>query len=132
MSGYRVLAISYCCLIFIGLGYSIISSIFGKSGEFEYWIIGNLTGILLTQIIACLIKENKMSAYFIGFGTIPIIIVSYFIGYFYFFQYRLPSIYSYQKTAFFLFLSMSFVVAVISSMIFISKSIKGKRIRINP
>lgn len=131
MSGYRVLAISYCCLIFIGLGYSIVSSIFGNRGEFEYWIIGNLAGILVTQILATLIKENKMSSYFIGFGTIPIIIVSYFIGYFYFFQYRLPRMYNYQKTASFLFLSIIFVVSIVSSMIYISKSVKGKRIRIN-
>lgn len=127
MEGIKILAILYCFLEFIAICYLAVVLIFSKRGEFEFWLVGNFIGILFTQAVASLMNDNKLAAYVIGFGTVPLIIVSCVMGYFYFYHFSVPDVFSFQKSSFTLFLTLSFVVMVVSSMIFISRSVKSKK-----
>lgn len=127
MEGIKILAIFYCFLELIAICYLAFVLIFSTRGEFEFWLTGNFVGILFTQAVASLMHENKLAAYVIGFGTVPLIIVSCVMGYFYFYHFSVPNVFSFQKSTLTLFLVLSFVVVVTSSMIFISRSVKSNK-----
>lgn len=119
-----------CIHLFISsavLTYLIVRLVLSSSrGAFEYWIIVSLFLVTFFQALVSLSTATKFLSYLIGLFIIPVLIVSCIMGYFQFYEYRLPPLTSYQKTGSFIFLELNFIIFIITSIIFIRSGLGVK------
>jgi hypothetical protein len=128
MSGAKIVAWIHFVLVVSALAYLVVRvALVGSVSDFDYWIIGTFAVIIVFQAVVSFTPPVKFASYFIGIAVVPVVIVSCVMGYFWFYHYRIPNVLDYQKTGFFWFLELNFVIFVLASGAFIRKGlgIKG-------